>query len=99
MTENIETLTKTLYAILNDIRLLLGLSEEWVMVKCSYYSWGWHVEVRPTLLTFGAYTNIFTRGFSSGSNKEKDLKNILKEAISESLEQLELLKEGKTRGL
>jgi hypothetical protein len=95
--ETIESLTKTLYGILNEIRILLGVDEEWVMVKCSYYSWGWHVEIRPTLLTFGTCTHLFTRGFSSG--KKGDLKKVLKDAIQEATEELELLKVGKTRAI
>lgn len=79
----------------NELRELLKISPDVVQVTLSFFANShWHVEVRPSLLTFANHTHLFTRGYHG-----KNLMETLDEALDGTNEELTLYKKGLTRGI
>jgi hypothetical protein len=79
----------------DELRKLLDISEDMTQITLSFFANShWHVEVRPSLLTFGDQTHLFTRGYHG-----KNLMETLDEALDGTNEELTLYKKGLTRGI
>lgn len=78
----------------DELRKLLELSEEMTQVTLELFSNNkWHITVRPSLLTFGDQTHMFTRGYHG-----KNLMETLDNALDGTTDELALYKKGLTRG-
>lgn len=79
----------------DELRKLLNFPEEHTQVRLSrWHKVIWNLEVRPSLVTFGTHTHIMQRGYHG-----KILNKVLSDALKGANEELELYKEGKTRGI
>ena len=93
--ESVEGKVREISCNANELRELLKLSPDMVQVTLSFFAnKQWHIKVRPSLLTFGDETHLFTRGYHG-----KNLMETLNEALVGTTEELELFKKGLTRGI